>query len=98
MHHRLFTTQAQWSPRVQEDAERLFLQYANSINLDAARFKRDLHSREVIDKIRGDRQTGDYAGVTGTPTFFLNGQKITPKPRTYEEFEKLIRQTKTDLP
>ncbi|MCZ6681327.1 MAG: thioredoxin domain-containing protein [Candidatus Poribacteria bacterium] len=98
MHHLLFVGQEEWSGKERAEAKEMFLHYAVSLNLDVDQFQRDLHSQAVLKKITNDSQTGRNSGVTGTPAFFLNGQKVTNKPRTYEAFKAFILQSKNKLP
>jgi protein-disulfide isomerase len=88
MHSILFLNQTAW-----EDAsnfEDLFIQYATEINLNVDQFKKDFHSADITQKITADQATGNAAGVDSTPTFFINGKKISPNPVTYDEFKRLI--------
>lgn len=51
------------------------LRYASELGLDADRFRKDLqrHVHEV--RVAQDVESADLSGVSGTPTFFLNGQR-----------------------
>jgi protein-disulfide isomerase len=49
------------------------LEYARALDLDLPRFERDMTSEEVEEKINNDILGGVKSGVTGTPTFFING-------------------------
>ena len=95
MHHLLFSRQREWSKKQSQEVEEIFTQYAASLNLDTARFQSDLHAQAIADKVSNDYQIGADSGVTGTPTFFLNGQRVTKKPGTYEKFRALILEAKT---
>lgn len=48
---------------------------AKQIGLDTKRFESDLDSTEVKETVVRDTQDGDRAGVEGTPTLFINGQR-----------------------
>jgi protein-disulfide isomerase len=48
---------------------------AQKNGLDLKRFQADLDSTEVKEAITRDVQDGDRAGVSGTPTLFIDGQK-----------------------
>ena len=52
--------------------------YAESLDLDVGRF-----AREVVDR---DIRIGQQSGVTGTPTFFINGVRHTDE----ETLERLV--------
>ena len=51
------------------------LALAQNLGLDTKRFQSDLNSTEVRETITRDVQDGDTAGVQGTPTIFINGQR-----------------------
>ncbi len=97
MHDLIFERQQEWTKKKNEDAKRLFVQYAVSLNLNGQQFQSDLHSQAVTNKVHNDARTGRRSGVRGTPTFFLNGQKIANKPISYETFKDLILKTKSNL-
>jgi protein-disulfide isomerase len=66
MHDYLFEHQ-----RALDDAH--LLEYATALNLDQARFKRDLAAHAFANRVREDFLSGVRSGVNGTPTFFING-------------------------
>jgi protein-disulfide isomerase len=90
MHNILFEKQKEWSDSSQ--ALSLFMAYALELGLDNEKFADDIDRSATYDKINAEYQEGVRLGVAGTPTFFLNGKKIT-NPRSYDEFKKLIEQT-----
>jgi protein-disulfide isomerase len=51
------------------------LAWAKEIGLDMKRFTADLDSDAIKKAVARDRANGDKAGVEGTPTVFLNGQR-----------------------
>jgi len=51
----------------------LVIDFARSLGLDMDRFQRDLDSEETKAHIRDDREEAMRNGVTGTPTFFVDG-------------------------
>jgi protein-disulfide isomerase len=51
------------------------LAWAKDIGLDMKRFTADLDSDAIKKAVLRDQADGDKAGVEGTPTVFLNGQK-----------------------
>lgn len=51
------------------------LALAKQTGLDMKRFESDMNSTEVRETIVRDLQDGDRAGVQGTPTIFINGQR-----------------------
>jgi Na+/H+ antiporter NhaA len=47
--------------------------YAERLGLDVARFEEDLRTREGARRVAEDVDSADLSGVSGTPTFFVNG-------------------------
>ena len=87
MHDKLFDNQTEWS-----DApipKTFFLRYARDLNLDLEKFEADYSSREVKDKVEADKQSGLRARLSGTPTFFINGNKIK-NPRNEAELSAIL--------
>ena len=74
MHDRIFQTQSVWSAL--SDPSPSFKQYAADLGLNTARFETCLDEHQMQDEVNADVQDGIAAGVSGTPTFFINGQKI----------------------
>ena len=51
--------------------------YAEEIGLDMERFRRDWVSDSVRARIRADAEEAEALGVTGTPSFFVNGRFLS---------------------
>ena len=51
------------------------LRYAEELGLDVDRFKDDLVSRAFAAHVDSDVDSADLSGVSGTPTFFVNGRR-----------------------
>jgi NhaA family Na+:H+ antiporter len=49
------------------------IHYAQELDLDLERFKRDLDENVYADRVKKDFHEGVRSGVNGTPTFFING-------------------------
>jgi Na+/H+ antiporter NhaA len=49
--------------------------YASEIGLDLDRFSDDLRRRRLAARVAEDVQSADASGVSGTPTFFVNGRR-----------------------
>lgn len=86
-HDMLYEKQNDWSGV--SNASDIFRQYAMSLNLDLVRFDADQKSEATLKKIQSDIDGGDESGVQGTPTFFLNGERVEPQGN-YERFKQLI--------
>ncbi len=48
---------------------------ADALGLDHDRFKADLRKRHSSDRIAEDVESADLSGVSGTPSFFINGHR-----------------------
>jgi Na+/H+ antiporter NhaA len=51
------------------------LGYAQDLDLDRERFEEDLRRRSGAGRIEEDVDSADLSGVSGTPTFFINGRR-----------------------
>ena len=51
------------------------LGYADELGLDRERFARDLSDRVHAPRVTSDVDGADLSGVSGTPTFFVNGRR-----------------------
>ncbi|HEX6601378.1 MAG TPA: DsbA family protein, partial [Solirubrobacterales bacterium] len=47
------------------------------LGLDLERFEADRRSETTAGRVRGDFESGIRAGVTGTPSYFREGAKIS---------------------
>jgi len=61
---------------------------AVKLNLDIAQFNKDMNSPEVRQQVKKDLLDAQKAGVTGTPTVFINGKKL--KNRSLQGFQAMI--------
>jgi Na+/H+ antiporter NhaA/protein-disulfide isomerase len=68
MYDLLLTHQDQLTPR---DLRR----YAQELELDVERFVEDLRQRRHAARVSEDVASADASGVSGTPTFFVNGRR-----------------------
>ncbi len=68
MHDTLLNAQDALAP---EDLER----YAEDLGLDVERFADDLRTRKHMRRVSEDVASADESGVSGTPTFFINGRR-----------------------
>ena len=74
MYDILYQRQSQWS--TSNAPQSTFEQYAALLKLDAAKFKLDYASGQVNDAINADMAEGNRLGITGTPTFYLDGKQV----------------------
>jgi Na+/H+ antiporter NhaA/protein-disulfide isomerase len=51
------------------------VRYADDLGLDTDRFADDLRNHRVASRVARDVDSADLSGVSGTPTFFVNGRR-----------------------
>ncbi len=93
MHNLLFESQDQWSDASTAERGTTFASYAKQIGLDAAAFDTAMNERsaDINKKINFDIALGRKLGVTGTPSFYLNGtQMSTDQTGSEDAFEKAL--------
>ena len=74
MHDKLYRNQKEWSDL--DDPKSVFISYARQLNLNIDQFTSDLASNLIDQRISADIQRGAAAGVTGTPTVFLDSNLL----------------------
>lgn len=89
MHNMIFENQARWSGS--DDPQSIFINYAQQMGLDMEQFRNDLNSAEVQRAVMEEKQEGVQRGVNATPTFYINGEKLEPLPRSYQQFKAIIQ-------
>lgn len=89
MYRLLFENHSDWEES--KEPNKIFEDYAQRLGLDLVKFKLDMSSSTLKDKIQSNADEGLKIGVNATPTFFING-KFIQNPRGYEEFKSIIEQ------
>ena len=84
---KMFETQPQWGEK-QDFQNALFRSFAEELGLDMEKYDAAMAAEETKERIRKDIADGKAHGVTGTPTFFLNGEKLTLT--SWEEFRQKL--------
>lgn len=88
MHDKLFQNQKDWSES--GTARDIFIGYAKDLKLNTEQFSKDMDNDDIKNKINRDINDGNALGINATPTFFLEGEKLT-NPGSFAEFESLIK-------
>ena len=99
VHNSLFESQNEWSGASTSERGSLFANYAEQAGLNKQSFSQTLtdQSAAINKKINFDIALGRKINVSGTPTFYLNGAKLTDEQfnsaeslekRLLEEFKK----------
>ncbi|HCW32277.1 MAG: DSBA oxidoreductase [Candidatus Peregrinibacteria bacterium GW2011_GWE2_39_6] len=87
MHDALFAGSEEWSSL--PDPSEIFQTYAMNIGLDAAQFSQCLSTQATASEVEQDLADAMSYGVDGTPTFFINGQKLVGA-QPYSVFENIF--------
>lgn len=89
MHDLIYEHQKEWKTLF--DVRPVFEGYAKEIGIDVVRYKRDLTSDLVAQRILQDGKRGHSLGVKGTPTVFLNGREVPFESLPAEHLRVLIQ-------
>lgn len=66
-----------------------FKGYAKDLKLSSSKYDECLDSGKFAAEVKKDFEDGQKAGVSGTPTFFINGRKLVGA-QPFESFKKVI--------
>ena len=77
MHDLLYEGQADWQDLNGDQRTSVFVGYAASIGADKDKFTTDLASSDINRRISFDQALGKKIGITATPSFYLNGEKLS---------------------
>lgn len=87
MHDKLYTLQDQWSEK--SDAMARFEGYAKDLELNIDEFKKSISDKQFDSRIQAGLTDGTAAAVNATPTFYINGQKLSGVFKL-DEWKRLI--------
>ena len=76
MHDLIYANQDTWSQASTNDRTEIVLGYARQIGLKEEQFKEGLSDARITKKINFDVAIARTQGVTGTPTFYINGELV----------------------
>lgn len=94
MHDKIFSEQAKQGQNTVYYTESDLKKWASEIGLDGSYFNAFnlcLSSGKYAADVAKDYQDGEKLGVTGTPTFFINGQRIVGA-QPFETFKRIIEE------
>jgi protein-disulfide isomerase len=88
MYNGLFSKQSEISKdNLKEKASAI----AKDGGLDVGRFQECLDGKQAIDAVKADESEGTALGVNSTPTFFINGRRLSGAQST-QDFKQMIDQ------
>ena len=73
-HDRLFEHQSELQAAA--DPLPMFEQWAQELDMDLEQFERDMRDPAIYQAIQAQREEGARAGVSGTPTLYINGVRV----------------------
>ena len=88
LHDLLFEKQSEWATLA--DVKSAFDGYARELGLDIDKFTSDYNSKEIRGLVESDRLSGEQARLNSTPSFFLDGERISA-PSSFDAFSQLIQ-------
>ncbi|HEX9019310.1 MAG TPA: peptidylprolyl isomerase [Anaerolineaceae bacterium] len=91
MHDKLFTEQASWATMTPDQFQGWLNDAAKSLGLDPAKFKQDMQSTAVVQKIKQAQDHGTQIGIPGTPFVLVNGKMYPDNlPRDVGNFQAIM--------
>ena len=85
----LFELQTDWA-FVKDDPTPKMLEIAKQAGFTQETFDKCLTDQALLDKLTANRtRASEVFGVSSTPTFFINGKRLT-EPATLETFDKVL--------
>ena len=84
-----YERQGEWAGLPNPDDK--FAEYAKEAGVDVAKYKEDLKDSTLSKNVDTEREEGITNGVTGTPSFFLEGERIQ-NPADIDAFKVLINE------
>lgn len=88
MHDKVYESTSQWVSST--DARSIFIAYAQELGLNVEKFKVDIDSATVKDKVQSDTNDGNLVKLNATPTFYINGVKVERLSGRYEDLKSLV--------
>jgi protein-disulfide isomerase len=89
MHDRLFEEQGRWGR--QRNPLGSFVSHAEALGLDATEFERCYREDAGRERTKRANEAAKAMGVRGTPTFFINGERVVGAYPAEEFIERLLK-------
>ncbi len=88
MQDQLFSNQKTWANS--NEARKIFEEYAQKIGLDLAKYQTDVVGLPAKTRVDKDLERVKGIGINGTPTIFINGNKLIPEQTEVSAMRQLI--------
>lgn len=94
----LFTNQDSWFSMPSNEAQKTFAAYAQRLGLNMDQYNKDVASDATLTRINEDRDLAVKLNLTGTPSFFVNGQtlKLNQQTDLENKIKDVIKNNQTD--
>ncbi|MFA5829649.1 MAG: thioredoxin domain-containing protein [Candidatus Gracilibacteria bacterium] len=89
MHDALFNNQNAWSSQT-ETYLQTFQGFAQKLGLDMTKFNQCVNNDQFSALIKKDLAAGNKKGITGTPTFLVNGENEIVGAQEYSKFQEAL--------
>lgn len=86
MHRMIFDHQSEWSQ--DPSARQTFTSYAEELNLDMEQYQEDFEN--AGPRVERDLNIAEQLGVSSTPTFYLNGEKVENLD-TFDDLRNILK-------
>ncbi|MEO7723097.1 MAG: thioredoxin domain-containing protein [Chthoniobacterales bacterium] len=96
MHDLLYQEQEAWSKAAAPEG--MFVGYAKTLGLDAAKFRQDMQSKEVKERVATDQKRAAKVGVSVTPTVFVNGRSLNGPALGRDGIHKAVTEALAEIP
>jgi protein-disulfide isomerase len=73
-----------------------FVDFAEKLQLNLQQFGADWKSRDIVNKVEADFESGIRSGVNGTPAFYINGERLN-YDGTYESLLNAVEEQSADV-
>lgn len=92
MYNKLFQTQPQWG-EAKDSRAAVFRGFAEELGLDMAAYDKAVADPATAERVDFDYNEGQALGVSGTPTFFVEGKPV--QLQRYNDLENAILSAQT---
>ena len=86
LYHAFFDNQKDVNPQNVKDKS---IEYLKDSGIDMAKWTDCFDNKKTLDKVKAEQQEGASLGVTGTPSFFVNGRNLVGA-QPFEQFKAII--------
>ena len=86
LYHAFFDNQKDVNPQNVKDKS---VEYLKDSGIDMAKWTDCYDNKKTLEKVKAEQQEGAALGVTGTPSFFVNGRNLVGA-QPFEQFKAII--------